>query len=74
MNQDQDSIDVLALKARPQPAPPSKPNTTKTPVHSEDSATVLAAFKPPVTTPGPGPKPNTTKTGGQNQEQDSTIV
>ena len=44
----EDSIDVLAaIKARPQPAPPSKPNTTKTINHGEDSVTVLAWKKGP---------------------------
>ena len=44
----EDSIDVLAaIKARPQPAPPSKPNTTKTINHGEDSVTVLAWKKVP---------------------------
>ena len=75
----EDKIDVLAAAAPPkQVTPPGgvrKQNIAPGgPKHSEDSATVLAAFKPPVTTPGSGPKPNTTKTGGQNQEQDSTIV
>ena len=79
MNQDQDSIDVLAATATPKQVTPPGGVRSQTaapggPKHSEDNATVLAAFKPPVTTPGPGPKPNTTKTGGQNQEQDSTIV
>lgn len=67
----EDKIEVLAAAAPP-PAPAPKPNTTK--AYNQDSIDVLAAFKPPLTTPGPGPKPNTTKTGGQNQEQDSTIV
>ena len=56
--------------AKPKPTPIRQGST----IHGEDKIDVLAAFKPPVTTPGPGPKPNTTKTGGQNQEQDSTIV
>ena len=70
----EDKIDVLAAfkNAGTTPAPAPKPNTTKT--YNQDSIDVLAAFKPPVTTPAPAPKPNTTKTGGQNQEQDSTIV
>ena len=38
----EDSIDVLAaIKARPQPAPPSKPNTTRTQNHGEDSIDVF---------------------------------
>ena len=77
----EDKIDVLAAAAPP-PAPGKQRTTTPAPSptptrvqnHGLDSIDVLAAFKPPVTTPGPGPKPNTTKTGGQNQEQDSTIV
>ena len=56
--------------AKPKPTPIRQGST----IHGEDKIEVLSAFKPPVTTPGPGPKPNTTKTGGQNQEQDSTIV
>ena len=39
----EDSIDVLvAIKARPQPAPPSKPNTTRPQNHGEDSIDVFA--------------------------------
>ena len=70
--EDSAAVFVAFKNAGTTPAPAPKPNTTKT--FNEDSIDVLAAFKPPVTTPGPGPKPNTTKTGGQNQEQDSTIV
>ena len=80
----EDSIDVLAaIKARPQPAPPSKPNTTKTINHGEDSVTVLAWKKgPPKGRYGedsvtvlawknePRPPPRTPR----NHGEDSTIV
>ena len=59
-------------------APVAKPKPTTQPApkqnHIEDSAAVFVAFKNAGTKPGPGPKPNTTKSGGNNQEQDSTIV
>ena len=63
----EDSIDVLAaIKARPQPAPPSKPNTTGTNKHSEDSITVLAWKQTP-------PRPGAPRPKGRHGE-DSTIV
>ena len=72
----EDRIDVLAFKARPQPAPPSKPNTTKTPVHSEDSATVLAATAPPkqVTPPGGVRKQNIAPGGPKHSEDSATVL
>ena len=80
----EDSIDVLAaIKARPQPAPPSKPNTTKTINHGEDSVTVLAWKKVPpkgrygedsVTVLARKNEPRPPPRRPRNHGEDSTIV
>ena len=72
----EDKIEVLAAFKPPvtTPAPTPKPIISRPQNHGLDNETVFVAFKNAGTTAGPGPKPNTTKTGGQNQEQDSTIV
>ena len=73
----EDSATVLAaLKQRTTtvPAPPPKPIRQDSTRHGLDNETVFVAFKNAGTKPGPAPKPNTTKSGGNNQEQDSTIV
>ena len=71
----EDSATVLAaLKQRTTAVPAPSPAPSKPISHGLDNETVFVAFKNAGTKPGPAPKPNTTKTGGQNQEQDNTIV
>jgi len=72
----EDNATVLAAFKPPvtTPTPTPKPIISRPQNHGLDNETVFVAFKNAGTTAGPGPKPNTTKTGGQNQEQDSTIV